>query len=99
VISDGNESDLAVDVATTSREGSRPAPVTPLLKPPSYNQLPWEPIAKHKVEAAVFRASPDKAPRRDGLPARVWRELWPVLSGEITTLFTKLLETGKVPQE
>ena len=61
--------------------------------------VPWEPIAKHEVKAAVFRASPDKAPGRDGLPARVWRELWPALSGEITTLFTKSLETGKVPQE
>jgi hypothetical protein len=67
--------------------------------PTSYNQLPWEPIAKHEVQAAVFRASPDKAPGRDGLPARVWRELWPVLSDEIVTLFTKSLETGKVPQE
>ena len=65
----------------------------------SYNQLPWEPIAKHEVNAAVFRASPDKALGRDGLPAKVWQELWPVLSGEITTLFTKSLETGKVPHE
>ena len=65
----------------------------------SYNQLLQEPIAKHKVEAAIFRASPDKAFGRDGLPARVWRELWPILSGEITTFFTKLLKIGKVLQE
>jgi len=56
----------------------------------------WEPIAKYKVKAVVFRASPNKAPRRDGLPARVWQELWPVLSGKITTFFTKSLKTGKV---
>ena len=61
--------------------------------------MPWEPIAKHEVKVAVFRASPDKAPGRDGLPARVWREMWPVLSGKITTLFTKSLKTGKVLQE
>jgi len=62
----------------------------------SYNQLLWEPIAKYKVKAAVFRASLDKAPRRDGLLARVWQELWPVLSSKITSLFTKSLKIGKV---
>ena len=29
----------------------------------------------------------------------MWRELWPVLGDEITSLFTKSLETGKVPRE
>jgi hypothetical protein len=33
------------------------------------------------------------------MPARVWRELWPVLSDEITVLFARSLETGKVPKE
>ncbi|KAF2195130.1 hypothetical protein K469DRAFT_681483 [Zopfia rhizophila CBS 207.26] len=56
-----------------------------------------EPIAKHEVKVAVFRASPDKAPGRDGLPARMWRELWPALENEITMLFTRSLETDKVP--
>jgi hypothetical protein len=36
-----------------------------------YNQLAWKPIAKHEVKTAVFRANPDKAPRRDGLSTRV----------------------------
>lgn len=34
-----------------------------------------------------------------GLPARVWGELWPVLHNEITQLFARSLETGKVPKE
>ena len=51
------------------------------------------------MKAAVFRASPDKAPGRDGLPARVWRELWPVLDDEITQLFAHSLATGRVPKE
>ena len=59
----------------------------------TYDQLHCEPIAKHEVKAAVFRASPDKALGRDGLPARVWRELWPVLGDEITQLFARSLET------
>lgn len=33
------------------------------------------------------------------MPARVWRELWPVLDDEITLLFARSLETGMVPKE
>ena len=40
-----------------------------------YNQLLWEPIAKYEVKATMFKASLDKAPRKDCLPAKVWREL------------------------
>lgn len=29
----------------------------------------------------------------------MWRELWPVIGDEITLLFTKSLESGKVPRE
>ena len=47
----------------------------------------------------MFRASPDKAPGRDGLSACVWRELWSVLSDEIVARSTKSLETGEVSQE
>ena len=76
-----------------------PPPCEQEETPATYDQLHCEPIAKHEVKAAVFRASPDKAPGRDGLPARVWRELWPVLGDEITQLFARLLETGRVPKE
>ena len=65
--------------------------------PTTYDQLPWEPITKDEVETAVFRASPNKAPGRDGIPARVWRELWPVLGDGITTLFARSIEAGRVP--
>lgn len=54
---------------------------------------------EHKVKVAVFRANPDEAPERSGPPARVWRELWPVLVAEITLLFAKSLETGNVPRK
>lgn len=46
--------------------------------PAAYDQLQWEPITKHEVKAAVFQASPNKAPSSDSLPTRVWRGLWPV---------------------
>ncbi|RYP19375.1 hypothetical protein DL766_008456 [Monosporascus sp. MC13-8B] len=89
------------DITRKFRQAFFPAP--PPCEPEdalsTYSQLPWEPIAKHEVKAAVSRASPDKAPGKDGLPARVWWELWRVLEDEITLLFTKSLETGKVPRE
>ena len=62
-----------------------------------YDQLHCELIAKHEVKTTIFRASWDKVPGRDNLPARVWRELWPVLGNEIMLLFTRSLEIGKVP--
>lgn len=31
-----------------------------------------------EVEMALFATSSDKAPGRDGLTARVWKEIWPV---------------------
>lgn len=65
-------------------------PVLPLCKQEEaqavYNQLLWEPIAKHEFKAVMFRASQDKAPGRDGFTARVWRELWPVVGDEIMLL-------------
>lgn len=65
------------DIATELLQAFFPTP--PPWEPEdalsTYSQLPWKPIAKHEVRAAVFRASPDKAPGRDCLSARVWREL------------------------
>lgn len=65
----------------------------------TYKQLPWMHISKDEVKKAVFRASRDKAPGRDGIPVRVWRELWPVLGNEITLLFVCSVERGKVPKD
>ena len=58
-----------------------------------------EPLKEEEVERAVFSANPYKAPGRDGLPAIVWQKLWPVLKTQITTLFQRSLETGKLPQQ
>jgi hypothetical protein len=35
----------------------------------------WPLLTKHEVERAIFRSSPDKSPRSDGITFRVWREL------------------------
>ena len=85
----GTEGEYAIENNEIGKELLQAFFPTPLSceqedTPTAYNQLHSEPIAKHEVKAAVFRASQDKAPGRDNLPARVWRELWPVLGDEIT---------------
>ena len=51
-----------------------------------HTQLPHEPLQKHEVERALWAANQDKAPGPDGLPMRVWREVWPVLQDELTAV-------------
>ncbi|KAL3704532.1 hypothetical protein TMatcc_008203 [Talaromyces marneffei ATCC 18224] len=36
-------------------------------------------LTMEEIERKVFEAQPWKAPREDGLPAMVWRQLWPVV--------------------
>ncbi|ORY01183.1 hypothetical protein BCR34DRAFT_606026 [Clohesyomyces aquaticus] len=60
------------DVADELLRAFFPAPPScePEDAPSGYSQQLWELIAKDEVKNAVFRASPDKAPGRDGLPVR-----------------------------
>ncbi|TKA72913.1 hypothetical protein B0A49_08441 [Cryomyces minteri] len=55
-------------------------------------------LTRHEVQEAIFAANPKKAPGRDGLPFRVWRELWPVLGDPIFHLYETSLRLGHVPQ-
>jgi hypothetical protein len=50
-----------------------------------YDQLAWEPIAKHGVKAAVFRANPDKAP--GGWPAS--KSMERAMASSAVCLFTR----------
>ena len=80
-------------------------PVPPVPQQPSQNehrrrpQFKCAPITKDEIEQALFSASSDKAPGRDGLTIRVWKEVWPVLQNQILTLFTQSLCTGKLPYQ
>ena len=60
--------------------------------------LPWQPLTKREVKDAVFRAKPLKAPGRDGIPAMMWKELWPVVGQWIYLLFEASLRTAVIPQ-
>lgn len=61
--------------------------------------LPWVPLMKDEIRRALFSANPDKAPGLDGLPMRVWQEVWPILQDQIFTLFNLSLQEGKLLKE
>jgi len=62
-----------------------------------HTQLPHEPLQKHEVERALWAANQDKAPGPDGLPMRVWREVWPVLQDELTAVMSRSLQEARLP--
>lgn len=64
-----------------------------------YSQLPWVAIMEEEVKSALNSALQLKAPGSDGLPTRMWKELWPVVKGLVLTLFQTSLITGKVPDQ
>ena len=56
-------------------------------------------ITPEEVRRKVFSAKPWKAPGRDGFPAIVWRQLWPVVKEEILDLFKASLDEGILPRQ
>jgi len=79
---------------------SRPATNEPTeertpVAPPAHL---WQALTKREVKDAIFRAKPFKAPGMDGIPAVVWKELWPVAGHHVYLLFEASLRTGVIPQ-
>jgi ribonuclease HI len=60
--------------------------------------LRWEEISNEEIHAAVIRAAPYKAPGPDGLPAIVWKMLWPEVGDHVTALFRASIQTGHFPR-
>lgn len=59
--------------------------------------LAWHRVTEDEVHYAVRRASPWKAPGRDGIPNVVWQKLWPELHQHITALVRASIESGHIP--
>ena len=56
-------------------------------------------ITIEEIRRKVFTTKPWKAPGRDGIPAAVWHQLWPVISKEILDLFKASLNEGYLPTQ
>ncbi|KAJ6437917.1 reverse transcriptase [Purpureocillium lavendulum] len=54
-------------------------------------------LTLEEVEVKVMAAKPWKAAGTDGLPAMVWRQLWPVVKHRVLALFQASLRDGVVP--
>ena len=52
-----------------------------------------------EVERKVFAASSWKAPGDDGLPAIVWKQIWPVVKERVLYLFQTSLAAGVLPTQ
>ncbi|KAJ6437600.1 reverse transcriptase [Purpureocillium lavendulum] len=59
----------------------------------------WPELTMEEVERKVMAAKPWKAPGDDGLPAMVWKELWPVVKERVLHLFRLSLGSGELPEQ
>ena len=56
-------------------------------------------LTMSEIEQKVMAAKPWKAPGEDGLPAMVWRQLWPVVKDRVLLLFRTSLWNGELPTQ
>ncbi|KJK85253.1 hypothetical protein H633G_10910, partial [Metarhizium anisopliae BRIP 53284] len=56
-------------------------------------------LTLEEIEEKIMAAKPWKAPGEDGLPAVVWKRLWPVVKYRVWTLFDCSLREGVVPHQ
>ena len=61
--------------------------------------VPWPELTMEEVERKVFATSGWKAPGDDGLPAAVWKQIWPVVKHRVLQLFQTSLAAGILPTQ
>ena len=56
-------------------------------------------LSAEEIESCLMKTKPWKTAGEDGLPAGVWRQIWPVVSESVRHLFQTSLDTGVIPQQ
>ena len=66
---------------------------------PQRTPIPMPRLTMEEVERNIFAAKPWKAPGDDGLPAMVWRQIWPEIKDRVLLLFQTSLDEGDLPNQ
>ena len=56
-------------------------------------------LTVEEIERCLMKAKPWKAAGEDGLPAGVWRQIWPVVGESVRQLFQTSLNTRALPRQ
>lgn len=62
-------------------------------------EVPMPELEPVEIERKISEANSWKAAGIDGLPAVVWKRLWPTVENDVTTLFRSSLKEGYLPQQ
>lgn len=54
-------------------------------------------LTEEEIESCLMKTKPWKAAGEDGLPAGVWRQVWPVVKESVRHLFQTFLDSGILP--
>jgi hypothetical protein len=66
---------------------------------PQRAPVPMPHLTLEEIERRLVATKPWKAPGEDGLPAMVWKQIWPVVKDRVLLLFQTSLDKGTLPTQ